>query len=89
VLDALVSGRHAESLREYFGAPAYAELSLLAAAANRARQPRGAKVLILPGIMGSKIGGPIRSANRHRHPATQLARPRSGRATCEDVGILP
>lgn len=62
MLDALVSGRHAESLREYFGAPAYAELSLLAAAANRARQPRGAKVLILPGIMGSKIGGPIRSA---------------------------
>jgi pimeloyl-ACP methyl ester carboxylesterase len=58
VLDALVSGRHAQSLREYFGAPAYAELSLLAAAAKRAKRPRGAKVLILPGIMGSKIGGP-------------------------------
>jgi pimeloyl-ACP methyl ester carboxylesterase len=62
VLDALVSGRHARSLREYFGAPAYAELSLLAAAAKRAKPSRGAKVLILPGIMGSKIGGPIRSA---------------------------
>jgi pimeloyl-ACP methyl ester carboxylesterase len=61
VLKALVSGRHAQSLREYFGAPAYAELSLLAAAAKRAKRPRGAKVLILPGIMGSKIGGPIRS----------------------------
>jgi pimeloyl-ACP methyl ester carboxylesterase len=61
VLKALVSGRHAQSLREYFGTPAYAELSLLAAAAKRAKRPRGAKVLILPGIMGSKIGGPIRS----------------------------
>ena len=26
VLDALVSGRHAQSLREYFGTPAYAQL---------------------------------------------------------------
>jgi pimeloyl-ACP methyl ester carboxylesterase len=59
VLDALVTGRHAQSLREYFGAPAYAELSLLAAAAKRASRPRGVKVLILPGIMGSKIGGPL------------------------------
>ncbi len=62
VLDALVSGRHPDSLREYFGTQAYAELSLLAAAAKRAKKPRGAKVLILPGIMGSKIGGPVRSA---------------------------
>ena len=61
VLDALVSGRHARSLREYFGAPAYAELSLLAAAAKRAKGARGAKVLILPGIMGSKIGGALSS----------------------------
>jgi pimeloyl-ACP methyl ester carboxylesterase len=57
VLDALVSGRHAQSLREYFGAPAYAQLSALAAAAKKAKRPRGPKVLILPGIMGSKIGG--------------------------------
>jgi pimeloyl-ACP methyl ester carboxylesterase len=56
VLDALVSGRHAQSLREYFGAPAYAQLSVLAAAAQKAKPPRGPKVLILPGIMGSKIG---------------------------------
>ena len=56
VLDALVSGRHAQSLREYFGAPAYAQLSALAAAAKKAKRPRGPKVLILPGIMGSKIG---------------------------------
>jgi pimeloyl-ACP methyl ester carboxylesterase len=56
VLDALVSGRHAQSLREYFGAPAYSQLSVLAAAAKEAKQRRGPKVLILPGIMGSKIG---------------------------------
>src|SRR3981189_2734549 len=62
VLDALVSGRHAQSLREYFGAPAYAQLSVLAAAAKRTKQPRGPKVLILPGIMGSKIGGATRGA---------------------------
>jgi pimeloyl-ACP methyl ester carboxylesterase len=62
VLDALVSGRHAQSLREYFGAPAYAQLSVLAAAAKQAKQPRGPKVLILPGIMGSKIGEARRDA---------------------------
>lgn len=56
VLDALVSGRHAQSLREYFGAPGYAQLSSLAAAARRRGKPRGPRVLILPGIMGSKIG---------------------------------
>jgi len=62
VLDALVSGRHAQSLREYFGTPAYAQLSVLAAAAKRAKKPRGPKVLILPGIMGSKIGDAPRNA---------------------------
>jgi pimeloyl-ACP methyl ester carboxylesterase len=56
VLDALVSGHHVRSLREYFGAEAYARLSALAAAARRAGRPRGTPVLILPGIMGSKIG---------------------------------
>ncbi len=62
VLEALVSGRHAQSLREYFGAPAYSRLSQLAAAAKRAKKPRGPKILILPGIMGSKIGGAGRGA---------------------------
>jgi pimeloyl-ACP methyl ester carboxylesterase len=68
VLDALATGRHAASLREYFGAPAYAELSVLAAAAKQSRESRTIKsrrthrVLILPGIMGSKLGGRPRSA---------------------------
>ena len=62
MLAALAAGDHAASLREYFGAPAYAELSLLAVAARRAikggrvARSRKRRVLILPGIMGSKLG---------------------------------
>jgi pimeloyl-ACP methyl ester carboxylesterase len=59
VLRALVTGRHAQSMREYFGSAAYAELTALAAAARRAPRRRGPKILILPGIMDSKIGGPF------------------------------
>ncbi len=58
-----------ESLREYFGAPAYAELSVLAAQARRHRKTRGPNILILPGIMGSKLGGrlhPAGTKNRNR-----------------------
>jgi pimeloyl-ACP methyl ester carboxylesterase len=57
VFDALAGGRRTKSLREYFGAPAYEELSALAAAARKAKRHRGPAVLILPGIMGSKLGG--------------------------------
>jgi hypothetical protein len=64
VFDALASGRHAQSLREYFGRTDYAALSELAAAAGRARQARGPRVLILPGIMGSKLGGAMRRGAR-------------------------
>lgn len=73
VLDALVSGRHARSLREYFGAPAYAQLSVLAAAARRAKKPHGPKILILPGIMGSKIGSA--AGNAETDAALRRARP--------------
>ena len=68
VLDALAGGRRAASLSEYFGAPAYAELSVLAAAAKRTKKSlrtkksRSPRVLILPGIMGSKLGGRMPSA---------------------------
>jgi pimeloyl-ACP methyl ester carboxylesterase len=68
VLEALADGRRAASLREYFGAPAYAELSLLAAAAREVKKSRARKrsrlhrVLILPGIMGSKLGGRTRGS---------------------------
>src|SRR5271167_1586844 len=70
VLDALATGRQTESLREYFGAPAYAELSALAAAGKRAEKPRGPRVLILPGIMGSKLGLPMRDARGKRRRRT-------------------
>ncbi len=79
VLAALVSGRHAQSLREYFGAPAYAELSLLAAEAQRAKKQRGPRVLILPGIMGSKIGGPLGSGRAAMSTGSTAAR-RSARS---------
>ncbi len=55
VLDALAEGRHSESLREYFGTPALKELSELAAAAKEAKTRGGPRVLILPGIMGSRL----------------------------------
>ena len=64
ILRALEGGTHSDSLREFFGLDLYTDLSNLAeqAAALRAQrnQRRGAKpaqrVLILPGIMGSKLG---------------------------------
>jgi len=59
VFEALASGRRAASLREYFGAPAYAELCSLAVANKKLKKSRGPYVLILPGIMGSKLGGRI------------------------------
>ena len=73
VLDALADGRQVESLREYFGAPAYAELAALAAAERKARKPRGARVLILPGIMGSKLGGQVyRAGTKRRNRAPEV-----------------
>jgi pimeloyl-ACP methyl ester carboxylesterase len=57
VLEALGTGAHAASLRVYFGTVGYAELAPLAAAARKAKIRRGPQVLILPGIMGSKLGG--------------------------------
>jgi CHAT domain-containing protein/pimeloyl-ACP methyl ester carboxylesterase len=56
VEQALASGEHAGLLEDYFGPAQHAELTQLAqeAAARRARA--GERVLILPGIMGSKLG---------------------------------
>jgi pimeloyl-ACP methyl ester carboxylesterase len=73
VLDALAESRHSSSLREYFGAPAYADLSALAVAARKCGKPRGPRVLILPGIMGSKLGGRLRGGSaKSRHTARQV-----------------
>ena len=59
ILDALAGGGHRAGLREYFGARAHAELSRLATAAAAAN-PSGPRVLILPGIMGSRLGAAAR-----------------------------
>jgi pimeloyl-ACP methyl ester carboxylesterase len=67
-LAALTDGSRRECLREYFGDTGYAELAELAArAAVSAR--RGPRVLILPGIMGSKLGAPVQDAPVQDAPA--------------------
>ena len=55
VFAALAKGRHGESLREYFGTQDFDELSVLARAADGARTRRGPRVLIIPGMMGSRL----------------------------------
>jgi CHAT domain-containing protein len=53
---ALQTGEHAGLLEDYFGAAQYAELRQLARNAEVASTRGGPRVLILPGIMGSKLG---------------------------------
>ena len=64
VFAALANGGHATGLREYFGADVYAQLAELATRAIRVKIRRGPRILILPGIMGSKLGLPGSSARR-------------------------
>lgn len=52
----LRSGAHATLLMAYFGEPEYRELSQLAKLAATRRNPRGRRVFVLPGIMGSRLG---------------------------------
>jgi pimeloyl-ACP methyl ester carboxylesterase len=61
VFDALAKGQHNESLREYFGTPAYKELCMLAASPKRRERTGATQVLIVPGIMGSRLGDTKRS----------------------------
>lgn len=68
ILDALANGQHRASLREQFGAAAYQELAALAARAQRVKIAGGPRVLILPGIMGSRL-----SAVKHRRGARAAA----------------
>lgn len=55
VLEALARGRRTDSLREFFGSAACEELSALARAARKARAARGPRVLLIPGMMGSRL----------------------------------
>jgi pimeloyl-ACP methyl ester carboxylesterase len=52
----LRSGAHATLLVAYFGEPEYRELAHLAKLAVTRRNPRGRRVFVLPGIMGSRLG---------------------------------
>jgi pimeloyl-ACP methyl ester carboxylesterase len=52
----LRSGAHAALLMAYFGEQEYRELSQLAKLAATRRNPRGRRVFVLPGIMGSRLG---------------------------------
>lgn len=56
---ALLSGGHPDELAAYFGEAGYAELTELARNVSQRGVRRGAeRVLILPGIMGTKLGIP-------------------------------
>jgi hypothetical protein len=73
VFAALAKGRHGESLREYFGTAAFEELSELARRAKDAKPRRGPRVLIVPGMMGSRLSEPgRRAAGRASSPARVL-----------------
>jgi len=52
----LRSGAHAALLIAYFGESEYRELAQLAKLAFTRRNPRGRRVFVLPGIMGSRLG---------------------------------
>lgn len=66
ILDALAHRKHVAALREYFGVETYAELSRLALLARRAKPRPGPRVLIVPGIMGSRLAGPIGAGRASR-----------------------
>ena len=73
ILGALARRRHSDSLREYFGARALEELAALAAQAKAKQAKRRAepRVLIVPGMMGSRLCDGAR-----RGAAPRTARPR-------------
>ncbi len=56
VEDALQTGEHPELLQDLFGSAGYAELRSLAREASARSVRGGERVLIVPGIMGSKLG---------------------------------
>jgi len=55
VFEALARRTHGESLREFFGTAAYQELAVLARAARRVKTSGGPRVLVIPGMMGSRL----------------------------------
>jgi hypothetical protein len=86
VFEALAGRRYCASLREHFGTRAFEELSALARKAKKAR--KSARVLVVPGMMGSRLcvtarrGASLRSAVLWIDPA------RIGAGRLEDL-VLP
>jgi hypothetical protein len=72
IFDALAQRRHAESLREYFGARGLEELAELASAAKCAKRRTGPRVLIVPGMMGSRLCDAARGAAARRAAPPRL-----------------
>jgi pimeloyl-ACP methyl ester carboxylesterase len=56
VENALITGEYRDLLEDYFGEEAYEELRGLSTRARSTRARGGPRVLVLPGIMGSKLG---------------------------------
>ena len=56
VEEALISGEYRDLLEDYFGEEVYDELRAVATQSRRVQVRGGPRVLILPGIMGSKLG---------------------------------
>ena len=95
---ALASGEHAGLLEDYFGPTQHAELKQLAqeAAAQRARG--GERVLILPGIMGSKLGydgtGPFddrdlgQSGRNRARPVSEVSDSTGQHPKIEALGVI-
>lgn len=90
----LRTGAHAHLLSAYFGDVLYRELSQLARLAAIRRNERGERVLILPGVMGSRLGDATAGTPLiWLHPVavgegmlSRLALPGSG--TLRAVGIM-
>ena len=91
----LRSGAHAALLAAYFGEAEYRELAQLAKLAATRRNPRGRRVFVLPGIMGSRLGLVARKSYSllWLHPTavangslTQLAIP--GSRALRAVGVM-
>jgi pimeloyl-ACP methyl ester carboxylesterase len=91
----LRSGAHAALLSAYFGELEYRELAQLAKLAATRRNPRGRRVFVLPGIMGSRLGVVARTSYSllWLHPTavangslTQLAIP--GSRALRAVGVM-
>lgn len=56
VEEALITGDYRDLLEDYFGEDVYEELRALATRSRRMQVRGGPRVLLLPGIMGSKLG---------------------------------